>query len=290
MRSASRGASSASGRDETAERSPRARKRPGAEALAPVIRYGTRVQPLVLRVSRRRLFAGVLFGWLGIDLLALLLDLTVNFGKLTTSSALRRLVDITREDAIGTWVSTTQLVFLAGVLVLVRLQRPVEAETRSAPWMWTALAAFFAYMSIDDGSKMHERVGTAFESATAAVGFPSYTWQLIYAPFFGLAALLLLWIVYRELGVTRMAGWLVLTGLACYVVAVGLDFLDGYAQLHAQWAQDSGLDDPSLAHLLRALEEFLELAGTSLMAGGFTRFLLHRIPALHLDLDPPGTT
>ena len=56
--------------------------------------------------------------------------------------------------------------------------------------------------------------------------FPSYAWQILFVPLFGLFGLLLLVFVWYELR-DRTGLLLMVAAIACLVVAVGLDFVEG---------------------------------------------------------------
>ena len=70
---------------------------------------------------------------------------------------------------------------------------------------WLILAVFFSYMAMDDGAEFHERVGSAYkkiyqpeqslkvdaegENVKGLTYYPSYPWQVIFVPIFGVIAI-----------------------------------------------------------------------------------------------------
>ena len=174
----------------------------------------------------------VLIGCLGIELLFVLLDYHVNFGRLTDIGALRRMTNIAREDGLASWFGTTQTL-LAGltawtIALLVRSQ----GAPRWRKAGWTAVAGFFTYLAIDDGAQVHERLGTVFRTLSeqgnpsALAFFPSYSWQLFLGPVFAVLGLGMAVFLWRELP-DRVGRGLVFGALTCLALAVGLDFFEG---------------------------------------------------------------
>lgn len=147
------------------------------------------------------------------------------------------------------------------------------------------MAAFFAYMSFDDGSRFHERIGSMFgeyapvapnEALAAAAQkllelFPSYDWQLAFFPLFAAMAAFLLVFLFRELKDDRHYA-LVLGAVSCWIFAVLLDFIEGASEAMALARSISGADYGDIEHLLRTVEETLELSGATLM---LTALLAH---------------
>jgi hypothetical protein len=148
-------------------------------------------------------------------------------------------------------------------------------------------------MAIDDGTELHERLGTAVDdwtedSSAFLSGFPSYTWQVLLAPVFGAFGLFMLVFLWRELG-TRSARLVLLSAIGCLALAVVLDFFEGLEEDHAlnvhtfvventeidAWSERrfdrSGYD--TLRHFSRSAEETLEMLAISLLWFLFLRNL-----------------
>ena len=260
--------------------------RPNSE-VAPPLAVSLSVTPL--RVSRL-----ILVGCLLAEVSFVLLDYHVNYGRLVDVGAIRRLTNIAREDGFASWFGTTQTLLVSltawGIFLLVR-------AGQAPSWRrfgWAGLAAVFAYMAVDDGAQLHERFGSlasalseGAESSVLSV-FPSYAWQVLFVPLFGLfgvALVVFLWYELRE----RAAFVMVCAALVGLVAAVGLDFVEGLDEDHpwnlytlvagsadlADWtaARFGRAPYETLEHFSRALEEFLELFANTLLWAAFVRHL-----------------
>lgn len=150
---------------------------------------------------------------------------------------------------------------------------------------WLALAAGVSYLALDDGTMLHERVGSAFAASAASESglggaFPSYYWQLVLGPVFAAGGLFMAVFLWREFRAPRLRAFVV-GAFALLATAVALDFVDGlgeghplnvYAQLAdgldlTRWTVPmlglSGLD--AVVHVSRAVEESLEMAAMTLL-------------------------
>lgn len=234
-----------------------------------------------MRVRPRTVATRVLRAALLVELLLLIADLLLNHLQLLPSP-LRRSFNLAREDSIGTWWSVVQLgvvglTALALRLAAARLQR--SAWTRRA---WSFLACFFLYMSVDDAAMLHERVGSTFKRGVSF--FPSYAWQILYAPLLGSAVLVLVWLTWRVFS-NRRAQLCILLGLGGYVLAVGMDFVEGLNDTHRRLAAAVGCSPHTLAHISKALEEVIEMAGTSLLLCGLLLHLGRELAGSNLQIE-----
>ena len=234
------------------------------------------------------------------DIGFVLLDYHVNYGRLIDVGAIRRLSNIAREDGLASWFGTAQTLLAALTLWLVYA---VVRSQRAPAWRragWLVLALLFSYMTVDDGAQLHERIGTLFdvmtEDSSSTVGmFPSYTWQVLFGPAFGLLGLFMLAFLWLELS---RAGWkaLVVAALACLAVAVGLDFVEGLDPDHP-WNLYAWIDQrydfeeftlqrfdrtqyAALEHFSRSIEEFLEMLANTFLWVVF----LHHLTVVAQDL------
>lgn len=238
-----------------------------------------------LTPTARRLIAGAAMAILAL-LIADLVVVTVLEGS--APPELRRFLDLTLEANLPTGISVGLLLLAAGVAAGCARASRRDGEPVRAVAGWLLIAAFFAYMAVDDALQLHERAATALaatlrEGPRPAVvawflGFPSYYWQVLFLPLFGGAGLFMLVFALRRLPSTASRKAF-LAGLACYGLAVGLDFAEGadkvFDLLHA--STDAVLTRPQLRHLMRAYEEAIEMLGTALLAGAMLeRALIHR--------------
>jgi hypothetical protein len=231
------------------------------------------------------------------------LDATINYGKWVRMSALQEFLNTASERSLPAWVAVTQTWMVALTLALIAAATARAGKSRWPVAGWVLLSLFFAYMSMDDGTAFHERLGggmehrlgSPVESAGEAVEpllgwFPSYGWQLALGPFFAGVGLFMVLFLWRQLGDKRLFG-LAIAALALMALAVGMDFIEGLERshpwnLHVGIEQWLGLDSHTVRHFSKSLEEFLEMLGTTLFWLAFLGHLIGRFPVLHLRCRP----
>ncbi|HEX9725455.1 MAG TPA: hypothetical protein VGC53_14345 [Vicinamibacteria bacterium] len=227
------------------------------------------------------------------EILFVFLDYHINFGEWTAIGAMRRMFNIAREDSLASWFATTQTLMTGLTLGLIYLAARRQPGMGWKATGWLVLASFFVYMAVDDGAQLHERLGSTFEAMREDAGasldfFPSYTWQLIFLPFFGGLGLFMLVFLWRELG-SPSSRALLLTAISFQVFAVGLDFLEGlepnhpwnlYAAISDRYALETWTEwrfgesaYDTLDHFSRSIEEALEMAAISILWFLFLRHL-----------------
>ena len=271
--------------------------------------------PIQLAVDGRRLAWTVLAAGVAAEVAWFLLDYHVNYGRGSEIGAVRRLFNTAREDSLSSWFAATQTWMVALTLwLLAAVQRHSRSAWAVAGWM--VLAAFFTYMAADDGAKIHERLGTAFEvthrdapagswGRTALDRFPSYRWQIVLLPVFAALGLFTLGFLCREI-VDRPGRAMVVTAVACFALAVAFDFVEGLDpehpwNLHAWLAERMSLEPGarrrfgqsafrSVRHFSKSLEECLEMLATTLLWCVLLRHLARIAPELRIRLAPTGTS
>ncbi len=263
---------------------------------------------LRIAIDRRRAVLGVAAAWIGIEILLLILDYHLNYATPELDDAIRRLTSLAREDSLADLVSVIQVVFLAVTLWAVYLTVRRRGGSRWQRAGWLTVACLFSYMAIDDGSAMHERVGTAVThlltawSATSGSGFsfPSYTWQLVYLPWFALFGAFTLCFLWAELR-PKYSRLMVVAGLGCFVAAVGMDFAEGLDSGHVlnpYTRLADGFDltaftrgrfnaEPydALLHFSKAFEETIEMFGTTLIWLAVLRHWLAGLDDVHIRVS-----
>lgn len=147
---------------------------------------------------------------------------------------------------------------------------------------WGVAFAVFALIGFDDGSLIHERVGSAVSDGVAF--FPSYAWQVIFVPLYsiGLAT------AFHVLARTRRAPWtrtLFLSSFACYVIAVGFDYVEGRDGAFDTIASTLGVAWGTVSHYSRVIEEFFEDVGASLFLVTLLRHLLYTVPSFRVSVS-----
>lgn len=230
-----------------------------------------------LTASTDRLARGLLLSLVSFELLLVILDATIAYGAWIQSGAIRRLFNLTRDDGLGDWFASVQTLWVGLIswLIVFRLnQGPTNQR-----WGWGLIALFFTYLAVDDGAKIHERIGTAVKGAGWAEGFPSYTWQWAFGPILGIMALWIFLFLWKSLTERRFRKWFIL-GLVCYVVSVGLDFTEGLRMAGLSEALGSALYGGTTRHFAKVVEEFLEMLGSTFFLICFLYQLARISPSL----------
>jgi hypothetical protein len=245
---------------------------------------------VTLETDPRRLVWRLATVWVGIELGLILLDYHVNYGGPHWIGAIRRMTNMAREDSLANLLAVLQMGLLGMTCWAVWL---TVGKAGAAAWQrrgWAVVAAFFTYMTIDDGARIHERTGSAAKAVLQGWSFargqefadlfPSYTWQLVYLPAFGLLGMFTLFFLWSELR-PKYSRLMVFCGIGCYVVAVGMDFFEGLDPEHRynpyRWLADNveatqfarerfhQTAFESYRHFSKVFEEALEMFGTTLL-------------------------
>tara|TARA_B100000809_G_scaffold264800_1_gene321674 strand:+ start:83 stop:919 length:837 start_codon:yes stop_codon:yes gene_type:complete len=266
---------------------------------------GAEATPLRFRIDVERTAWIVFWSCLGIEVLIVLLDALISYGRMVEANPVRRLFNITREDSIGTFFSATQTLVVGVVALLISI---VQRRAGASRWQvigWTVLAVFFIYLAADDGAKIHERLGSTFKHSqqnedgnfrSDTVGgklltkWPSYSWQIVFMPVFGAMGIFILVFLWREFPRDWDRLW-VLTALACLAAAVGLDFVEGVDGAYEpimKWLKES---EHTIGHFSKSIEEFTEMFGFTLFLVVFIRRLGrgNRTITMQMVTDPPDS-
>jgi len=255
----------------------------------------------------KRVLLYIFFTCVAAELGFLILDYHVNYARMTEISAIRHLVNATREDAIGSWFSITQTAFVALSAWIVFLTARQQGRSRLVQVGWIVLTLFFLYMAFDDGSKFHERIGTAFRQMQESEGgnegerivdiFPSYTWQIVFLPLFGAMGLFMLVFLWQQFG-DRLGRVMLLVGIACFVLAVGMDFIEGLDEDHRLnlWrilGERPAVDEftrarfkrngfTAIRHFGKTVEESIEMFGMTLLWIAILRHWMRSAPTIRV--------
>lgn len=244
---------------------------------------------LHLGFDSKRFIKKLFFIILAAEIGFVILDIFMNYLALIPEGSIQRLFNIAREDSLPAWVAGVQTLFVGLVLWLIYLKNRNKG--------WAVIAAFFTYLGIDDGSKLHERIGTAVKhlaqsrmpAAAESVVETSYTWQFVFGPAFVAMGFFILWFMWRELKQPALR-WLVFAALACYGTAVGLDFIEGMPGAYEMIGEAVGLSGKFTNHFGRVIEEFLELLGSTLFLVTFLWHFMHIAPKTVVTFHDDSST
>ncbi len=220
-----------------------------------------------------------------------LLDLFVNYYELSQYRIIHQFCNITREDSFASWYCSTQTFMAALTLWLLFFLLKHTSASRLRVFGWFLIASLFSYIAIDDGIELHERLGSVFKIAfqpkpylglplswpsKLLYHFPSYPWQILFAPFFGVMGLFAFIFLWREFRLKSIKLLLVLA-MACFVIAVGVDFIEGLDKYH-KWNIHTMIRDRydlqayTVRHFSKSMEEFLEMLGVTLFWTAFIQY------------------
>ncbi len=214
---------------------------------------------------------------LAIALFFLLFDALQFVYSDSISRKLGKIIDITSEGNLPTLFSSL-LAIMAGVTSYTISKEYDFIRSRKNKVSWLLIAVFFIYLGVDDSSQIHESIATALTDnlqntnsgswfSTSFLSFESYYWQLLYLPVFSVFGLYMLAYLRKEFYESKIFMTFVM-GIACYIVAVILDYIDGVPAYYDLLINDS-FSFSELQHTARALEEYLEMVGNSLILIAF---------------------
>ena len=250
---------------------------------------------VLVSINGQRLPGRVFLFCLIVELLFVGLDAIINYGRFTDIGPIRRLFNITREDGLATWFMVTQT-FLAGLFLwLIALVQRSRSASRSNWLSWGFLSGFFIYMSADDAAEIHERLGSTFkelletnqretsDSLMVQVQglFPSYEWQLVALPLLAGAGMFMLYFLLTEFR-DQKSRVILLFAVSIMVIAILLDFFEGLDQANPwnphSWIRETfTLNNYTVRHFSKSIEEFLEMVSISLLLMLFIEFLIYRV-------------
>ena len=247
--------------------------------------------------SKRNILRFVSIGFVTILVCLMVLDALFIHLVIVPNEQIMRIFNIAGESSVPTWFSVMLLiaVSLSAVFILVTQRTSLTCRQRI---IWSLIALFFLFMSIDDAAEIHERLGRAFEGfvkeqesteysgfVTKLVGeWPSFYWQVVVFPFFVLAGICMCTALLGELRDNRGRALMLLSFL-CLGLAVGLDHLQGREGVHDEWATQVGIADYYVVHFANVTEESLEMVGAALMLLCFLRHGLQPIKQIEIQFQ-----
>lgn len=258
-------------------------------------------QILTFNLRYKTIISRVFWIALGLELLIVFLDVFVNHYKWTSIGAIRRMLNITREDGISNWFSSLQVIIVGCVLWMIALSVKnlnQNSGKKGKYYSWAGIGSFFLYMGFDDAVKFHERIGTAFETIVTRSSensdpglingvlniFPSYPWQMIFGPFLVGIGIFILWFLWKELSFQRLK-YLLLIALGLYSLAVGLDFVEGLENNpYKGIANFFSTKTFRIRHMSKAIEEFFEMFGTTIFLVLFLKQLFSLSKKCNVEL------
>ena len=237
-----------------------------------------------ISVPVSRLLFTVFLSCVSIEIALFVLDATVNFYRGSPVGAIRRLFNITREDGLASLFAVL-LTLAVGVVAWASYARAKSLGARRltrAGWLFVAI--LFTYLAIDDGAKIHERLGTALKFTLSSSDsadsnwldlYPSYPWQVIFAPILAAAGGVVLAFLWKEMP-TAIERASIVAALTCLSVAVALDFVEGLADGYSWLVDNFEIRLVTVKHFAKAIEESMEMFGMTLFLVTFLRHFMRR--------------
>ena len=260
--------------------------------------------PVLIKIDQNQMLWWLIPGLVTAEIAIVMLDALIVEFVWVSMGAGQRLFNITREDGVANFFSSFQMLAVGAVLLLITLVvRGQHQGSRSRlVWGWGLITALFFYMGVDDATKLHERVGTIFSELVTGPGgrpdpgflgrlydfFPSYTWQLVLGPFVAVGGLFVIVFLMRQLPSLHLK-LVVWAAMGLLVIAVGMDFVEGMENGFMLRVADVFSTFPSRAeHFSKSIEEFLEMAGTTIFLFVFLKTLMYATPSITLELNHQG--
>lgn len=160
------------------------------------------------------------------------------------------LFNVNAEVSIPTWYSQFQLLLTAILALFIGY----IATSYKAYWFW--LSGIFLYLSIDEGSGIHELTSSLVTKTFNLTPGPIFSWILL----FGLAFAVIGIIYYRMVSsLPRPVNKLIILGALVFVAgAIGFEIIGSWI------ASQSGNEKGIAYGLIVGVEEFLEMVGISI--------------------------
>ncbi|NQT91909.1 MAG: hypothetical protein HQ559_04040, partial [Lentisphaerae bacterium] len=102
-------------------------------------------EPAVFRIDPGKLVRAIFWSCVAFEILLVLLDGFLNYGRWLPYAPLRRLFNITREDSLASLFGTMQTFALSGAAAILYLAARATGATRAVRIGWLILFLFFAY-------------------------------------------------------------------------------------------------------------------------------------------------
>ena len=222
-------------------------------------------------------------------------DSVLTFHDVTGYYVFYRVFDMTREESIPNWYASI-LLFCIGLtsLLIYAVQRAKGVRGSDvSPWLF--FSGFFTFLSMDDGAKIHERLGSFFRDLTEdgdgifwifqdlLETASTYSWQVFVLPVFLFIAFFMVFWGYQNVKNVKTQGWVLFGGL-CIGAALGADYFEGLVDNDVVSLEGRSLSVDTIEHYQRVIEEFLEMSGFIAVLRGLWIYLLSISNAVKIDI------
>ena len=167
---------------------------------------------------------------------------------------LMEVVDVDAETTVPSWFAAMLLALCA--LLLLDVARTAHAERDRWRWHWAVLTVVFAYLSVDEGSRLHEIGSALLDRAGVDTGL-RFAWVALALPVVAVFVVAMLPFLARL--PRRTAASFVVAGAVYVGSAVGLELVGGGV------ADTAGISSAPYL-VVSSLEELGEMVGAVLFA------------------------
>jgi hypothetical protein len=183
---------------------------------------------------------------------------------------------------------------LTSLLIYVVQRAKGVLRSDASPWLF--FSGFFTFLSMDDGAKIHERLGSFFRDLTeegegvfwvfqdVLDTASTYSWQVFVLPVFLFVGFFMLFWGYQHVRNLNTQRW-VIFGSLCIALAIGVDYFEGLVDNNVVSLEGWAFSEDTIAHYQRVIEEFLEMSGFIAVLRGLWIYLLSITQSLHLDIS-----
>ena len=200
---------------------------------------------------------------LGVSIFLFLADATLNYSLWLSNRDLRKFFNMTREDSLSNWISSLIQVSLAAVAILNAFVVSQLHLPRWKVWAWLGVGLLFFQLALDDGTKLHERMGSSLK--VLIPWFPSFAWQITFGAVYGVAGLVMLGFLIHEFKSRDLLKF-VWISMILIAISQGMDFCEGLEDLfYVPAGALLGVDSGALLHFSKTAEEMLEFWGFMFM-------------------------
>lgn len=190
----------------------------------------------------------------------------------TAPARLLDLFSVNLEESIPTWYSSVQLLLASFLLGWVTLSKHQRREPYRAHW--AGLTLIFLYLSMDEGSAIHESFSGPLQDAFGTSGFLEFGWLILFVPLvliFGLAYLRFWWRLPSPTRTLFAIAGIVYIGGAVVIESISAN----------QYSADGGSSFVYLA--IATVEELCEMLGIAILIYALLDYLVRRDDSLVLQ-------
>lgn len=191
-------------------------------------------------------------------------------------SALVDVFDFDTEGNVPTLYSAAAMLLATALLALITRANWRKPEAK--PLHWLGLTVLFLFLSIDEGTAIHEKVGSSLESVIAPEGVFYFLWILPYG--LATAAIGVAYLKFLSALPADTRRRFIQAGLMFLGGAVGLEMLG------AREAEAHGYFSPTYSFLY-TVEETLEMFGIVLFIYALIHHLAKSTPRMSVLLGAP---